>query len=64
MGNTVYFYMSSLLLYILQMKLKNKNIASDENIMGNNYIVIMWWNLSVISHLIFHKAFFDFWHKI
>ena len=37
---------------------KSSNIASDENIIKNNYIFVMLWNLSVISHLIFPQSFF------
>ena len=32
---------------------KVSNIASDEHNMENNYMLVMLWNLSVISHLIF-----------
>ena len=39
---------------------KVSNIASDEDIMENNYIFVMLWNLSVISHLIFPRCFFFF----
>ena len=45
---------------------KSSNIAADENIIKNNYIFVMLWNLSVISHLIFPQSFFFFyfWRKI
>ena len=36
---------------------KFSNIASDEEIMENNYIFVMLWNLSVISHMIFQQCF-------
>ena len=39
------------------------NIASDEEIIENDYTFVMLSNLRIISHLIFHNAFF-FWHKI
>ena len=32
---------------------KASNIAFDEDIMENNYMFVMLWNLSVISHWIF-----------
>ena len=34
------------------------NIASNEEIMENNYMLVMLWNLGVISHLIFPQYFF------
>ena len=37
---------------------KVSNIASDEDIMENNYMFVMLGNLSVISPLIFPKCFF------
>ena len=44
---------------------KVSNIASDEDIMENDYMFVMFWNLGVISHLIFPKMlFFYFWRKI
>ena len=39
---------------------KVSNIASDEDIMENNYMFVMLWNLSIISHLIFLQCFFFF----
>ena len=36
------------------------NISPDEDIMGNNYMLVMLWNLSVIGHLIFPQCFFLF----
>ena len=53
-GTTVYFYMSSSLIYILQIhRRKYQIIASDEDIMEIDYMFVILWNLSVISHLIF-----------
>ena len=40
--------------------MKVSNIASDEDIMDNNYMLVMLWNLSIISHLIFPMLFFFF----
>ena len=60
-GITVYFYTSSSLFYLLETgntQEKVSNIASDEDIMENNYMFVMSWNLSVISHLIFPQCFF------
>ena len=37
---------------------KVSNIVSDENIMENNYMFVMLWNSSVISHLIFPQCSF------
>ena len=37
---------------------KVSNIASDEDPRENNYMCVMLWNLSVISHLIFPQCFF------
>ena len=52
--NTVYFYMSSSVLYILEIQKKKVSIiASDEDIMENNYMFVILWNLNVINHLIF-----------
>ena len=39
---------------------KVANIASDEDIMENNYMFFMLYNLSVISHWIFPHCFFFF----
>ena len=39
---------------------KVSNIASDEDIMENNIMFVMLWNLSVISHLICPQCFFLF----
>ena len=36
---------------------KVSNIASDEDIIKNNYMFVMLWNLSVIRHLIFLQWF-------
>ena len=36
------------------------NIAFDEDIMENNYMFVMLWNLSVISHWIFPQYIFFF----
>ena len=54
---TVYFYMS-ISLNTANTQKKFSNIASDEDIMENNYMFVMLWNLSVISHLIFLQYFF------
>ena len=37
---------------------KVSNIASDKDIMENNQMFAMLWNLSVISHLIFPRCIF------
>ena len=37
---------------------KVSNIASDEDIMENNNMFVILWNLSIISHLIFPQSFF------
>ena len=34
------------------------NIASNEDIMENNYIFVMLWNLHDIGHLVFPLCFF------
>ena len=39
---------------------KVSNIASDEDIMENNIMFVMLWNLRVICHLIFPQYFFFF----
>ena len=39
---------------------KVSSIASDENIIENNYMLVMFWNLNVISHLIFPQCLFLF----
>ena len=57
-GNTVYFYMSSSLIYILEIHRGSSNIASDEDIMEKNYMFVMLSNLSVISHLLFPQCLF------
>ena len=55
-GITVYFLHEQLAhLHNGNTQKKVSNIASDEDIMENNYIFVMLWNLSVISHLIFPK---------
>ena len=36
------------------------NIASDEEIMENNYMFVVLWNSSVISHWVFPQCFFFF----
>ena len=38
---------------------KVPSIAIDEDVMENNYMFVMLWNLSVISHLIFPQCFFS-----
>ena len=37
---------------------KVSNIASDEDIVENNYTFVLLWNLNVISHLIFPQCSF------
>ena len=61
-GITVYFYMSSSLIYKMKKKIHRRsfNIVSDKDIMENNYVFVMLWNLSVISHWIFPQFFFFF----
>ena len=49
---------SSLHLHNGNTQKKVLNIASDEDIMENNYMFVMLWNSSVISHLIFPRSFF------
>ena len=51
-GNTVYFYMSSSLIYTLKYTDEASNIVFDKDIMENNYMFDMLWFLSVISHWI------------
>ena len=60
MGSMVYFYMSSSFIYTLKIHRRSfKHIlAFDEDIMENNYMFVMLWNLSVISHWIFLQYFF------
>ena len=43
---------------LINTQTKVSNIASDEDIVENNHMFAMLWNLSVISHLIFQKCFF------
>ena len=59
-GILVYFYMSSLLIYILEIH-RRKFQTSDEDIMEKKMFVILW-NLSVISLLIFPQCFFFFFY--
>ena len=61
-GITVYFDMSSSLIYLHTWNTQKKvsNIVSDEDIIENNYMFCMLWNLSVISHLIFPQCSFWF----
>ena len=59
-GITVYFYMSSSLIYILEIQRRKFQTASDEDIMKNNHMFAKLWNLSVISHLILPQWFFFF----
>ena len=58
-GITIYFYMSSSLIYILEIhRRKFQNVTSDEDIvMENDYMFVMLRNLSAISHLIFPQCF-------
>ena len=39
--------------------MKVSNTVSDENIMENNYMFVILWNLSFCSHLIFPQGFFS-----
>ena len=39
------------------------NIVSNEDIMENNYVFVMLWNLGVNSRWIFPQCFFYFWRK-
>ena len=48
---------SSSRLHAAKTQRKVSNIASDEDIMENDYMFVMLWNLSVISHLIFPQCF-------
>ena len=59
-GNTVYFYMSSSSIYTLKITDEASNIAFDKDIIENNYMFVMLWNLTVISHWIFPQYFFFF----
>ena len=60
-GKTVYFYMSSSLIYKMKKNTDEaSNIASNKDIMEVNYIFVMLQNLSVISHWIFPQCFFFF----
>ena len=54
--NTVYFHRSSSFIYTDEAS----NIAFDEDIIVNNNIFVMLWNLSVISHWIFPQYFYLF----
>ena len=59
-ANTVYFYLNSSLIYSLKIKYTGEalNRVSNEDSMENNYMVVMLWNLSVISHWIFPQFLF------
>ena len=59
-GNTVCFYMSSSFIYTMNYTDEALNIVFDEDIMENNYIFVVLWNLSVISHWIIPEYFFFF----
>ena len=59
MQNTVYFYMSSSFVYTLKIH-RASTIGLDEEIIENNYIFVMLWNLSVISQWIFPQYCFSF----
>ena len=50
--------MSNSLIYILKYTDEALNIVSDEDIMENNQMFVMLWNLAAISHLIFPQCFF------
>ena len=47
------FYMSILLIYLLEIHSQSFKIASDEDIIENNHMFVMLLNLSVTSYLIF-----------
>ena len=53
-GNTVYFYISRLFIYILKIHMRSFKH------MENNYMFVMLWNLSVISQWIFPQCSFLF----
>ena len=57
-GDTVYFYMQSHSFTYWKYKDEASNIASDEEIVENNYMFVILWNLSVISFWIFPQCFF------
>ena len=52
--------MSSSLICIKKYTDEITDIASDEDIMENNYMFVILSDLSVISHLIFPQCFFFF----
>ena len=56
----VYFYTSSFLIYILEIHRGRFQTGSDVDSMENDYMFVMLWNLSVISHMIFPKCLFLF----
>ena len=62
-GITTYLYMSSSLIYILEIHRESFKYSVDEDIIENNYMFVMLWNLSDISHLIFPQRFFSFLAK-
>ena len=59
MGITVYFSHEQLTYsHIWNTHRKVSYIASDEDIVENNYMLVILWSLSVIIHLIFPQCFF------
>ena len=53
---TVYLHEKLAYLHTGNTQMKDSNIASEEDIMENNYMFAILWNLSVISHLIFPQC--------
>ena len=49
--------LTNLRVHTANIQKKLSNIPSDEDIMKNDYIFVMLWNLSDISHLIFPQCF-------
>ena len=56
-GNTVYFYMSSSLIYIPKIHRRSFRYSSDDGIVESNSMFVILWNLSIISHWIFPQCF-------
>ena len=62
MGNTVYFYTSSSLIFILKIHRRSFKHSVQWRHYENNYML---WNLSIISYQIFPQCFFFyFWREI
>ena len=57
--STLWLYEQLAHLHVRNTQKKVSNIASDEDIMENNYMIVMLWNLSITSHLIFQQCFFS-----